>query len=360
MQKKSRDFPAAVRKFSMRKEPMLAVLGLCAGVAHAQSSVTLYGSVNDGLRNVVNGTKAGGAVLSSNGTYNADRWGLLGREDLGGGYYATFNLEEGFAASTGTEISSNVLFQRASTVGLGGAFGQVDFGHQWTMQHHVIKDFEPFDFYYVGVTEAAAISGGTLGHDDNATYYHGDFGNWTIRAGYAPGGVPGSLASGTMLATGASYRSDTFRIGTGYTHRSNPSSSTPTQYFGNDQYTAGGAVVIGPVDMMAGYSVDLQNVATGVHGLTRNQYLWGGLKYHVSPFVNIAAAYYDDDNSTNGVSGRKDVAIINVTYSLSKQTQLYADVDYTRYTGVYMTSATLNPSGHSKVPGVSLGINKWF
>ena len=119
-------------------------------------------------------------------------------------------------------------------------------------------------------------------------------------------------------------------------------------------------MVIGPVDMMVGYSVDLQNVAAGVHGLTRNQYLWGGLKYHVTPFVNIAAAYYDDDNTTNGVSGRKDVAIINVTYSLSKQTQLYADVDYTRYTGVYMTSATLNPSGHPKVPGVSLGINKWF
>jgi predicted porin len=118
--------------------------------------------------------------------------------------------------------------------------------------------------------------------------------------------------------------------------------------------------MIGPVDLIAGYSLDLQSVPTGVSGLTRNRYLWGGLKYNVSPFVNIAAAYYDDDNSTNGMSGRKDVAIINATYSLSKQTQLYAGIDYTRYTGVYMASATLNPSGHSKVPGVSFGINQWF
>jgi predicted porin len=337
-----------------------ALLASESNVTYAQSSVSLYGSVNDGLRNVVNGTKAGGAVLSSVGSYNADRWGLLGREDLGGGYYARFNLETGFVVATGASINPTQLFQRASTVGLGGPFGQVDVGHQWTLQHYVIKDFEPFSFYYVGVTEAAAISGGTLGHDDNSIYYHGDFGHWTFRAAYAPGGVPGSLSDGTMIGGGVSYHSQSFRFGTGVTHRYNPLSPTSSQYFANDQYTAGGAVVIGPVNVMAGYSLDLQSVPAGTNGLTRNQYLWGGLQYQMSNPVNVTAAYYDNHNTTNGTSGRKDVAIICATYSLSKLTQLYADVDYTHYTGVFMTNATLNPSGHSKQTGVSFGINKWF
>ena len=43
---------------------VMTLLGLSGGAAHAQSSVTLYGSLDGGLRNVVGGTKAGGAALT--------------------------------------------------------------------------------------------------------------------------------------------------------------------------------------------------------------------------------------------------------------------------------------------------------
>lgn len=150
----------------------------------------------------MNGTKAGGAALTmaSNGMYKSNRWGFVGTEDLGGGYYVRFNLEEGYVLSTGANSSTtNQMFQRNSTIGVGGAFGRVDIGHQFTLQHRLIKEFEPFDLDYLSVTEAAAIAGGTSGRDDNAIYYHGDFGPWTARADYAPGGVPGSLASGVAF-----------------------------------------------------------------------------------------------------------------------------------------------------------------
>ena len=342
---------------------VLTLLGISGGVAHAQSSVTLYGSLDGGLRNVVNGTKEGGAALSmaSNGVYKSNRWGFLGIEDLGGGYFVRFNLEAGYILSTGANSSStNQLFQRTSTVGFGGPFGQVDLGHQFTLQHRLIKDFEPFDLHYLGITEAAAISGGTVGRDDNAIYYHGDFGPWTARADYAPGGVPGSLADGTMLAGGVNYHTKLFKFGAGYTHRSNPSSATSNAYFANDQYTAGGAVTLGPVDLMGGYSLATQAVPATIHSETRNQYLWGGFRYHMTPFFNVTGAYYDNKNSTNGVDGRKDVAILGISYSLSKRTELYADVDYTHFTGGYVTNATLNPSGHDKQTGVSFGMNHWF
>jgi len=354
------------RRIGMRRSlAAMTLVGLSSGAAHAQSSVTLYGSLDGGLRNLVNGTKAGGAALSmaSNGVYKSNRWGFLGIEDLGGGYYVRFNLEAGYILSTGANsASNNTLFSRTSTVGIGGPFGQVDVGHQFTLQHRLIKDFEPFDLRYLGVTEAAAISGGTSGRDDNAIHYHGDFGPWTPRAVYAPGGIAGSLSNGSMIAGGLNYHTRMFKFGAGYTHRSNPLSTTATTtpYFANNQYTAGGAVTIGRVDLMAGYSLTTQSVPSTVHGETRNQYLWGGFRYKVSSFFNVTGAYYDNKNSTAGVDGRKDVSILGVTYSLSKSTQFYADVDYTHFTGGYVTNATLNPSGHAKQTGVSFGMNHNF
>lgn len=341
----------------------LALLGGASGAAHAQSSVTLYGLLDGGLRNIVNGTKGGGAALTmaSNGVYKSNRWGFLGIEDLGGGYHIRFDLEAGYVLSTGANSSTtNQLFQRNSTIGFGGPFGQVDIGHQFTLQHRLVKEFEPFDMAYLSITEAAAISGGTSGRDDNAIYYHGDFGPWTVRADYSPGGVPGSLASGTMAAAGVNYHSSLFRFGAGYTRRSTPPSATSTAYFGNDQYTAGGAVILGPVQVMGGYSLTMQAVPSTMDGRTRNQYMWGGFRYQASPFFNITGAYYDNKNTTNGLDGRKDVAMVGVTYQLSKRSLLYADIDYTHFMGGYVTNATLNPSLHSKQTGVSFGISHWF
>jgi predicted porin len=62
------------RRIGMRRSlAAMTLVGLSSGAAHAQSSVTLYGSLDGGLRNLVNGTKAGGAALSmaSNGVYKS-------------------------------------------------------------------------------------------------------------------------------------------------------------------------------------------------------------------------------------------------------------------------------------------------
>lgn len=361
--KKGGAVPATRARNLTRSLAAMTLLGLSGSAAYAQSSVTLYGSLDGGLRNLVNGTKAGGAALSmaSNGVYNSNRWGFEGKEDLGGGYYVRFNLEAGYTLSTGANNNTNnQIFQRTSTVGIGGPFGRIDMGRQFTLQHYLVKDFEPFDFHYLSITESTAISGGDTGRDSNGINYRGVFGPWVIRGTYALGGVAGSVADGTTLAGGVNYRTETFKLGAGYTHRSNPLTATSSLYFGSDQYTAGGAVTLGPVDVMAGYSLFLQAVPSTMHSQTRNAYLWGGVRYQVTSFFNVTAAYYDNKNKTNGVDGRKDVAILGVNYLLSKRTELYADIDYTHFTGVYVTNATLNASGHAKQTGISFGMNHWF
>lgn len=72
-----------------------------AGSAQAQSTVTLYGIVDDGLNWTSN---SGGHNLYnvSSGVMQASRWGLRGKEDLGGGLAALFVLENGFDLNNGS------------------------------------------------------------------------------------------------------------------------------------------------------------------------------------------------------------------------------------------------------------------
>jgi len=120
------------KEVTMKKSLIaLAVLGSVAGVAQAQSSVTLYGMADVYAARVKAGpvgAEVSTSVLNSGGLAQS-RFGLQGVEDLGGGLKAIFKLEQGFDASNGTALQSNTAFNRQSWVGLEGGFGTVQFGN---------------------------------------------------------------------------------------------------------------------------------------------------------------------------------------------------------------------------------------
>ena len=103
---------------SMKKSLIaFAALGAFAGVAQAQSSVTLYGIADVGLNYTSN---SGGNRLynMSSGVLQGSRWGLRGSEDLGGGLKAVFVLENGFTLSNGKLGQGSREFGRNAFVGL--------------------------------------------------------------------------------------------------------------------------------------------------------------------------------------------------------------------------------------------------
>ena len=122
----------------------LAALGAMAGVAHAQSSVTLYGLVDAYIGQTsreVDSTivasrvaKLKQNVVNGNGQ-NTSRWGMRGTEDLGGGMKGLFVLEGGLTPDTGASViisnQGGSLFGRQSWVGLSGGFGTVGLGRQY-------------------------------------------------------------------------------------------------------------------------------------------------------------------------------------------------------------------------------------
>ena len=126
------------------KKSLLAValLGACAGAAHAQTSVQVYGNLDAGI------VKRSGENISI-GKRAANTLGIRGTEDLGNGFKALFHLEMRYEPDTGSsEIgpggNQRQLFQGQSRVGLQGDFGMLRIGRGLTPFHETIGNFEPF------------------------------------------------------------------------------------------------------------------------------------------------------------------------------------------------------------------------
>jgi predicted porin len=349
------------------KNLLFATLALAplSGVVYAQGSVTLYGSIDSGLRDVGNTTPAGGQKISlGSGTYQSNRFGFKGIEDLGGGYNAHFNLEGGFNSGTGAlDNTVNKIFNRTDKVGIGGPFGSIDFGHMYTVAHDTLAVYEPFRLQYLSLTLAGAASAGVAGNgrDDNVIRYNGAVDSLKLRAAYGVGGVAGSVNDGSVRAVGFSYSVAGVSFGSAYTHKSVSAVAGTPPFFNENHYTLGAKYEIGPFAVMGGYARDSTGTATSASkGNTVDRYTWGGFRYEINPFLEWIAAYYDLRDVTSGIDGKKDVAITGVTYALSKATSFYADVDNTHYSGGYLSNVKLNPSGHSNQFGVSVGITHEF
>jgi len=83
------------RKLQM-KTTLFAIAAMSlAGTAAAQSNVTLYGSIDEGvayINSLKSSASSGSALRMDPGTMQPDRFGLRGSEDLGGGTQAIFQL----------------------------------------------------------------------------------------------------------------------------------------------------------------------------------------------------------------------------------------------------------------------------
>ncbi len=231
----------------------LAVLGSFASVAAAQSSVTLFGVVDLSLLSVKN--SGGSQKLMQNNSYNSNRLGFRGTEDLGGGLKANFWLEAGMAndignagnlqstsisctsTSTTTPItlvtttttacaqpnttatqgtaSSTKFFGRRSYVSLEGAFGEVRLGREYTPQFWTTTIFDSFGTNGPGSSlniSAAAANGlgtfaGTFVRADNSIEY-----NLPTNLGGLYGQVMVSAGENTTLTNGFNKHTS-FRFG---------------------------------------------------------------------------------------------------------------------------------------------------
>jgi len=134
---------------------------VCA--AQAQSSVTIYGIVDQGISKANNGTTSG-AMLNGRAAPdvwtikagNTSRLGFRGYEDLGDGLYARFQIEHRFAMDTGTSSNGSVFWLGRSVVALGSkTWGEVYGGREYSPAYWVALNVDPTLWSYVSQTGSA-------------------------------------------------------------------------------------------------------------------------------------------------------------------------------------------------------------
>jgi Outer membrane protein (porin) len=137
----------------MKKALLAAALMTAGVVAHAQSSVTLYGRLDAGLEymtGVPQGVGANGQATGSTNRFKAESgdwgtslWGMKGVEDIGGGNKVLFQLEGSFNTMTGGP------WRRRSLQSLGNGrlverpYGTFTMGRMLYISNGV-WDFDPF------------------------------------------------------------------------------------------------------------------------------------------------------------------------------------------------------------------------
>jgi predicted porin len=170
------------------KKSLVALAALAvAGIASAQSSVTLFGVVDATISSFSNKTEGylGQSVTTSqtvlrNSGYNSSRLGFRGTEDLGGGLAASFWLEGALNNDDGTGAATGggQNWQRRSTVSLSGGFGELRLGRDYTPTFWNDTVFDPFGTNGVGTNIISTANGynnpGTIisqgGFTANTTY----------------------------------------------------------------------------------------------------------------------------------------------------------------------------------------------
>ena len=390
----------------------LAIFGAYASVAQAQSAVIVYGSFDGGVRQVDNVDAAGNNKTSvgSNGNYYSNRLGFKGTEDLGNGLNAHFVLESGFNTGTGAAADANRLFGRAASVGLGGAFGSVDLGRQYSVSFETIGAYDPFNYKYTSIIPLAGTNGAAAGgvsvpggaantannfggpRFDNDIKYTGKFNGVTLRAEYAPGEVAGASNMRSASAIGLAYAAGPFSVGAAFTEKKIAPVATAGQpSFTDKAWTVGGAYAMGPFRVAAGYNNEKIEGATAfgvaAAGDAKQRIGWLGGSYLITPAFELTAAWYQtrlDAPAAAAVAagvapalvtpafvanaagtGKRNLAILGATYSLSKRTKLYADIDTTKLDGnqVLGYSAVTGitaPANENRTTGLSLGISHLF
>ncbi|HTD07129.1 porin [Undibacterium sp.] len=196
----------------------LSVLAAFAGVAHAQSSITIYGVVDMAIQNENRGGNSPGSVTAlDSGEQSGSRLGFKGTEDLGGGLKAIFDLEMGVNADTGTSSQGGLPFGRQAWVGLAGDFGSVTMGRQYTPIFIATDTIDPWDagFNSTGGGPQAGVgtsTAGTLGlfgtpfrTNNTVNYSTNNLGGFTGSVAYTFGEVAGDSSASRQIGLSGTY-----------------------------------------------------------------------------------------------------------------------------------------------------------
>ena len=366
----------------------LAVTAAFALPAFAQSSITLYGVIDEGINYTSNAGDKSAYQLES-GYAQGSRWGLKGSEGLGSGLKAIFDLENGFDVNSGALGEGGRIFGRQAFVGLTAAnYGTLTLGRQYDsvvdylapttangnwggylLSHPYDNDNTDNSFRvnntlkYASPSFAGLQFGGTYsfsnetGFANNRTYSLGGQytnGGLLVGAAYLEANNPGLTADGSIATDDANFISERLRI-----------------FGGGINYTFGGATV--------GFAYTNTNV--GQPSATDTSVYVGAItppnggtltalkfqnfevngKYQFTPAFFVGVQYVYTAATMDATSGNENPKYhtfgLMADYNLSKRTDFYFQAAYQKVAGD-KTDTVLDDAYIPGAAGVSSSSNQ--
>ncbi|MFB9123182.1 porin [Paraburkholderia dipogonis] len=366
-----------------------AIASVFATSAFAQSSVTLYGVIDEGL-DFTNNVGGGHVYEMASGYAQGSRWGLKGAEDLGAGLKTVFQIESGFNVNTGKLAQGGLGFGRQAYVGIeSGRYGSVTLGRQYDS----VVDYlalttangnwggyllsHPFDndntdntfrvnntVKYASPDIAGFQFGGaysfsnSTGFADNRQFSVGaqyTYGGLLIAAAYLNADNPGSTSGGAIagssstVSADANFQSERLRIfGAGINYTLGPATAGFVYTNTNISNPAANVAYLGAQE-----SIQPTSGALAGGTLTRLKYQNFELngKYQFTPAFYVGAQYVytleNYDATTGSVRPKIHTAGLMADYNLSKRTDFYVQGAFQKIAG----DATGSALDQAYVPG---------
>ena len=352
----------------------LAALSTIAGVAQAQSSVTLYGTIDASVGYIQN---AGGIPLKADGTpslstaaganstsalnqattvnnayagvvqpggysytnmagtfdsaVQSSVWGIKGSEDLGGGTKVIFQAEGDLNSVNGAYNPSG-LFRRGTFVGMQGSFGEITLGLRGNQ-------------FVAASAEAIVVSNNSvmlnvksaMGYGDDytknaITYISPVIAGSTAILQYGATNTAGDISSGSVLNGAFRTTQGAFSAIAAFQLRNSVAGSTfdvpynPTMVGNNNSQTNVQTATI-------------TNVTEANTTGTKTTYL-AGLKYQVTPSVKLGYTYINNNYDPAG-AGAPAAATANTLATITA--------------GKYIIAANVFSLGYQATPNLLLG-----
>jgi len=256
-----------------------ALLAGFAGAASAQSSVTLYGVLDGGLRYQSISLANGDGVTNFGGAYgvqSGNRWGMKGVESLGNGNNAIFMLESGFDVGNGTSQQGGRLFGRQSWLGVENtAWGQVRLGRMLSLTtDYLVNAVDPFGAGFGQLNMGHAFtSGNTLRLDNTLMYKTPNMSGFEAGLGYSF--ATGLTSNGGQTGYGFATSNNTRQLTVGAKYANGPfyAAASYEKAYAADSTTQSGNSV-NNWNIAGSYDFKVLKLAVG-YGQTRDGF-WAG------------------------------------------------------------------------------------
>jgi predicted porin len=341
----------------------LAATAAFAAPVFAQSSVTLYGVIDEGV-NYTNSVNGHSVVELQSGYAQGSRWGLKGAEDLGGGNKAIFQLENGFDLNSGRLGQGGRMFGRQAYVGVSNdRFGTVTLGRQYDSVVDYLAQTtsngnwsgylfsHPFDndntdnsfrvnntVKYASPDIAGFQFGGTYSFSNDVNFANNR--QYSFGAQYATGGLllaaaflqannTGATSGGAIATNDASFLAQRMRVFGGGINYTFGSATVGFAYTNSDYHNPTGNGYLGTPGAIVAAGSTLNRL--------RFQNFELNAKYQLTPAFYVGGEYVytleNYDSSTGSVKPKVHMVGLMADYNISKRTDFYVQGVYQKVAG---------------------------